>query len=63
MFVVFVDLIKAFYSINHELLFKLLGKLGISDRVITVIKNLYKNFKIKLTVGKCINFVDYYTKL
>ena len=59
--VVFVDLIKAFDSINHELLFKLLEKIGIPDRVITVIKNLYKNFKIKFTVGKCVNFVDYST--
>ena len=41
--VVFVDLIKDFDSINRELLFKLLDKFGIFDRVITVIKNLYKN--------------------
>ena len=59
--VVFVDLIKAFNSINHELLFKLLEKIGIHDRVIMVIKNLYKKFKIKLKVGKCVNFVDYST--
>ena len=26
-----------------------------------MIKNLYINFKIKLTVGKCVNFVDYST--
>ena len=59
--VVFVDLIKAFDSINHELLFKLLEKFRLPDRVIMVIKNLYKHFKIKLTVGKCVNFVDYST--
>lgn len=49
--VVFVDLIKAFDSINHQLLFKLLEKIEIPNRVILVITNLYKNFKIKLTVG------------
>ena len=59
--VIFVGLIKAFDSINHELIFKLLEKFGIPDRVILVIKNLYKNFKIKLTAGKCVNFVDYST--
>ena len=40
-FVVFVDLIKAFDSINHELLFKLLETFGIPDRAITVIKDVY----------------------
>ena len=50
---------KALDSINHELLFKLLETFGIPDRVITVIKNLYKKIKIKLTVGKYVNFVDY----
>ena len=59
--VVFVDLIKDFDSINHEFLFKLLEKIRIPDRVITVIKNLYKKFKIKLSFGKCVNFVDYST--
>ena len=59
--VVFVDLIKAFDSINHELLFKLLQNFGIPDRVIRVIKNLYKKITIKLLVGKCVNFVNYST--
>ena len=61
--VVFVDLIKAFDSINHELLFKLIGKFGIPDKVVMVVKNLYKKIKIKLTVGKCVNFVDYSTRV
>ena len=61
--VVFVDLIKAFDSINHELLFELLQKFGIPDRVIRVIKNLYKNFTIKLSVGKCVNFVNFSTRV
>ena len=59
--VVFVDLIKVFDSINHKILFKILEKFGIPNRVIMVIKNLYKYFKIKLTVGKFVNLVDYST--
>ena len=59
----FVDLIKAFDSINHELLFKLLLKFEILDRVVMVVKNLYKKIKIKLTVEKCVNFVDYSTRV
>ena len=61
--VVFVDLIKAFDSMNHELLFKLIGKFGIPDKVVMAVKNLYKKIKIKLTVGKCVNFVDYSTRV
>ena len=54
-------LIKAFDSMNHELLFKHLEKFGIPDRVIMVFKNLYKKSKIMLTVRKCVTFVDYST--
>ena len=38
-----------------------LENFGISDRTIMVIKNFYKKIKIKLTLGKFINFVDYST--
>ena len=44
--VVFVDLIKNFDSINHGLMFKLLEKFGIPDRVILVMKNLYKTSRL-----------------
>ena len=44
--VVFVDLINAFDSINHELRFNLLEKFGIPDRVIMVVKNLSKNSRL-----------------
>ena len=36
--VVFVDLIKAFDTINHEMMFKLLSKFGVPDRLLRVIK-------------------------
>ena len=42
--------IQAFDSINHDVLFKFLGKFGIPDRVIMIVMNLYKKSKIKLTV-------------
>ena len=50
--VVFADLIKAFDSIDHKLLFALLEKIGIPDRPLQAIKQLYKNFKIELKIGK-----------
>ena len=46
--VVFVDLVKVFDRIHHKLLFKLLGKFGIPEYLIQVIRNLYSDFKSKL---------------
>ena len=57
--VVFVDLIKAFDSIHHSLLFLLLKKIGIPDRVIKVIKNLYNDFKTEIKVGDVSKLIDY----
>ena len=57
--VVFADLVKAFESIDHKLLFVLLEKFGIPNRSLRSIKNLYKNFKIKLKIGKCKSLIDY----
>ena len=59
--VMFVDLITTFDSINNVLLFKFLETFRIPDRVIMVIKNFYKDFNIMLTVGKCGNLDDYFT--
>ena len=38
--VVFIDLVKAFDTIRHEFLFKLLGKIGIPEYLIQVIKKI-----------------------
>ena len=46
--VVFADLIKAFNSIHHGLMFKLLEKFGVPVRPLNVIKKLYKNFQIEI---------------
>ena len=59
--VVFVDLVKAFDTIHHELLFKLLGKFGIPEYLIRVIRNLYSDFKVEIKVGKCKSILDYGT--
>ena len=59
--VVFVYLVKAFDTIHHELMFKLLGKFGIPKYLITVIEKLYHEFKIEIKVGKCKEKIDYQT--
>jgi hypothetical protein len=45
--VLFVDLVKAFDTIDRELLFEILAKFGIPQLVIYVIRRLYANTKVK----------------
>ena len=59
--VVFVDLVKAFDTIYHELMFKLIGKFGIPKYLIRVIKQLYHEFQIEIKVVKCKEKIDYQT--
>ena len=59
--VVFADLIKTFDSIHYGLMFKLLEKFGAPVRPLNVIKKLYRNFKIKIKVGKEKTLIDYST--
>ena len=56
---VFVDLVKAFDTIHHKLLFELLKKYGIPIYLIKVIQKLYKDFKIEIKVGKKKELIDY----
>jgi len=59
--VVFVDLVKDFDSIHHELMFKLLKTFIFPNRPLQVIKKLYNDFKIQIKIGKCKNLIDYTT--
>jgi hypothetical protein len=47
-----VDLVKAFNTANHELLFKLLSKFGVPDLLVDVIRRLHHDTEIKIKVGK-----------
>ena len=59
--VVFVDIIKAFDTIYHKLIFKLFSKFGIPKYLIKVIEKLYHKFQIEIKVGKCKEKIDYKT--
>ena len=50
--VLFVDLIKAFDTANHELLFKLLAKFGCPEPLIDVIRRLHDSFFLEFTLDK-----------
>ncbi|NWJ07351.1 PO21 protein, partial [Crypturellus undulatus] len=41
--VVFVNLAKAFDTVNHQHIFRLLGQKGVDKHIIDIISDLYKN--------------------
>jgi hypothetical protein len=47
----FVDLVKAFDTIDRELMFQILSKFGIPESMIYVIRRLYDENEIKLSMG------------
>ena len=47
-----MDLVKAYDTVNHELLFLILEKFGVPPFLIDIIKRLYKDLKIKFKLGK-----------
>jgi exonuclease III len=50
--VLFVDLVKAFDTVNHDLLFRILKKYGIPESLISVIKSLHNDLKVNLKLSK-----------
>ena len=48
----YVDLVKAFDTANHQLLFQLLKTFGVLEHMTGVIKRLYKDAEIKIKIGK-----------
>ena len=49
---VFVDLVKAFDSVPRDGLFKILEKIGVPEHLLIIIKDLQKDFFVKLKVGE-----------
>jgi hypothetical protein len=51
-YLLFIDLIKAFDTANHDLLFAILEKYGTPRALIDVIRRLHDNFQLKLVFDK-----------
>ncbi len=58
-YALFVDLVKAFDTANHDLLFALLERYGAPADLVDVIKKLHNNFKLKLKIENETCLVDY----
>jgi hypothetical protein len=60
-YALFVDLVKAFDTVQHPLLFDILKKYGIPDALIKVVKKMYNNCTVSCKLGnKTIN-INYNT--
>ena len=51
-FVLFVDIVKAFDSVNREMLWTILAKYGVPSGTISTIKKMYTNISVSVRVGK-----------
>jgi hypothetical protein len=60
-YVLFVDLVKAYDTVNHALLFGILKKYGIPEELVEVVDRMYKDCKVHVQVGKEKRTIDYLT--
>ena len=50
-YILYVDLVKAFDSVNRDMLWQILGKFGVPEGMVTVIQKLYTNIEIICNVN------------
>jgi hypothetical protein len=60
-YVLFVDLVKAYDTVNHTLLFEILKKYGIPEELVEVVEIMYKGCKVHVEVVKERKTIDYLT--
>jgi hypothetical protein len=60
-YVLFIDLVKTYDTVNHALLFRILKTYGIPEELVEVVERMYKDCKARLQVGKEKQTIDYLT--
>jgi hypothetical protein len=51
-YVLFVELVKAFDSVNSEMMWKILVKCGIPEPLVNVLVKMYTDIEVSTSVGK-----------
>ena len=57
MYILFIDIVKVFDSVNRKMLWKILKKYGILEKTVLVIKKMYPDITIKLCIEKAEAFL------
>jgi hypothetical protein len=60
---IFVNLVKAFDTVNHKLLYQILEKYGLPPPLVQVIKKIYSNCKVKIKFSNKYTEIDYTTSV
>ena len=56
---VFVDLVKAFDTVNHELMLAVMRKYGFPPRLVSMVRRVYENFTLKIQKGEEMSLLEY----
>jgi hypothetical protein len=51
LYIMFVDLVKAYDTVNHELLFQILERYGAPNKYVDAIRRLYSSLIAKISIG------------
>lgn len=51
LYLVFIDIEKAYDTVNRQILIKLLRHIGVDEKIVEVIENLYNDNKVQFTLG------------
>ena len=56
-----IDLVKAFDTINHQMIISILTRMGVFPKIIKFIKSMNSEFKMEMKIGNLNKFIYYIT--
>ena len=57
--VLFINLVKAFDTVNHKFVLLVSKKYGMPKEFVSVINRMYQNFELTFSVGEATSFIPY----